>query len=112
MGIKLNKPDSRPLGNKGLFVLPIFGKVVVRGIMPAQQQKKKNKTYLGKDGYMKQFFNRSLALLLAVVLCFSMVPMAAFATEVDSGVSSAIEESPIESAPQDVPHKLTARCRP
>lgn len=47
MGIKLNRPDGRPLGNKGLFLLPIWGK--------------------------------------EVVLCFSMVPVAAFATEVDNG---------------------------
>ena len=60
---------------------------------------------------MKQFFNRSLALLLAVVLCFSMVPMAAFATEVDSEVSSAIEESPIESVPQDAPQEIDSEMQ-
>lgn len=42
---------------------------------------------------MKQIYTRTLALLLAVVLCFGMMPMAAFATEVNGGVSSAPEDT-------------------
>ena len=60
---------------------------------------------------MKQIYKRTLALLLTVVLCFSMVPMAAFATEVDSGVSSDIEENPIESVPQDVPNEIDSEMQ-
>ncbi len=44
---------------------------------------------------MKHIYNRTLALFLVVVLCFSMVPLSAFATEMDSGVSS---EAPAEDA--------------
>lgn len=60
---------------------------------------------------MKQIYTRTLALLLAVVLCFSMVPMAAFATEVDSGVSSDVEGNPIESVPQDVPNEIDSEMQ-
>jgi len=50
---------------------------------------------------MKRIFNRTFALLLAVVLCFSMVPMEVFATEEtppDSGISSDITEDGASSA--------------
>lgn len=54
---------------------------------------------------MKQFYTRTLALLLAAALCFSMVPMAAFATEAepDSAASSTVEDELIESTPEDIP---------
>ena len=55
---------------------------------------------------MKQIYNRTLAFFLAVVLCFSMVPMAAFATEAeldtDSGISS---EVPVEDVDSSVPEE-------
>ncbi len=49
-----------------------------------------------KEKVMRKICTRTLALLLAVVLCFSMVPMDAFAAESDpsdSGVSSAPERT-------------------
>jgi len=60
---------------------------------------------------MKQIYNRTLALFLAVVLCFSMVPMAAFATEAepDSGISS---EVPVEDVDSSVPEEPPAAETP
>ena len=53
---------------------------------------------------MKTIYNRTLALIMAVVLCFSMVPMAAFATEAEpseSEASSALEEPAEEELPPE-----------
>ena len=62
---------------------------------------------------MKQIYNRTLAFFLAVVLCFSMVPMAAFATEAeldtDSGISS---EVPVEDVDSSVPEEPPAEETP
>ena len=61
---------------------------------------------------MKQFYNRTLALLLAVVLCFSMAPTAAFATEVDSGLSSAPEDTASDSETAEMDSELQAEDVP
>lgn len=78
------------------------------GIMPTQQQKKK--TYWGKDGYMKQFYNRALALFLAVVLCFGIAPLSAFAAEAgpDSAVSSELPEEDAAPPAEETPPQDTA----
>ena len=62
---------------------------------------------------MKTLYTRTLALIMAVVLCFSMVPMAAFATEAeldtDSGISS---EVPVEDVDSSVPEEPPAEETP
>ena len=55
---------------------------------------------------MKHIYNRALALFLAVVLCVSMAPFSAFATEAEPDADSAVSsEVPAEDVDSSMPEE-------
>ena len=52
---------------------------------------------------MQKMMKRTLALLLAVVLCFGTVPLSAFATEIDPNETVSSEAPPSEAPSESTP---------
>ena len=62
---------------------------------------------------MKQIYNRALALFLVVVLCSSMAPFSAFATEAEPDADSAVSsEAPLEDVDSSMPEEPPAEETP
>ena len=61
---------------------------------------------------MQKIMKRSLALLLAVVLCFGAMPLSAFATEIDPNETVSSEAPPSEAPSESTPGPDTTESSP